>query len=70
LAYIAAYIIAAGCRVLSLNPPVNPQRVRTLSGSFYFDISRARTELDYRPSGEFEEKVRQTISWYEKNGLL
>jgi len=70
LAYLPAALVGTSYKVMSLNPPINAQRVRTLSGSFYFDISKAREDLDYRPSGEFEQRVRQVFAWYERNGLL
>lgn len=69
-AHSAAYIVAALGKIFSFNPPIYPSRVTTLTASFYFDITKARMELDYRPSGDFMQKVKQTIEWYEKNGLI
>lgn len=70
IAYLAAYIIAGIGGILSFNPPLYPSRVTTLSGFFFFDITKARLELDYKPGGDFVQRVKRTIGWYHSNGLI
>jgi nucleoside-diphosphate-sugar epimerase len=41
-----------------------------MSGDFYFDLEKARTELGYRSEGPFRDLAARTIEWQRGQGLL
>jgi nucleoside-diphosphate-sugar epimerase len=46
------------------------RRVDFYTKSRAFDITRARTELGYRPQVELRDGIRRTIAWYRDQGWL
>lgn len=69
-AYLAAYLLAWGGKLFNFSPPLYPSRVQTLTASFFFDLSKAKKELNYQPSGDFRAEVKKTIDSYRNRGLL
>jgi nucleoside-diphosphate-sugar epimerase len=51
-------------------PPLFRRRLTWFSTNRGWDISRARTELGYRPRIALEEGLTMTKSWYQHRGLL
>jgi len=70
LAFPAACALTFLGSTFHFDPPLFPSRVTSLSSDFYFDITKARRELGYRPAGDFAANLKQTIVWYEKNRFL
>ncbi len=58
------------CVPLRIEPPLYRRRVDFYTKSRAFDITRARTELGYRPQVELREGIRRTIAWYRDKGWL
>lgn len=50
--------------------PLTRSRVRFLTNSRVYNISRARKELGYAPKVELDEGMKQTAAWYKKHGYL
>lgn len=50
--------------------PLYRSRVKNLSSSYTYDISKSIRELEYFPDFTLEEGINETINWYKKNNLL
>jgi nucleoside-diphosphate-sugar epimerase len=68
--YLAGLLCELICKPLGLSPPVYRRRVDFFRKSRSFDISRARTELDFRPQTPLPEGIALTAAWYHQKGLL
>lgn len=64
------HIVEKVCRPLGVIPPIFPRRVDWFRQNRAFDITRARSELGYRPRVHLEEGLRQTGAWYRQRGYL
>jgi nucleoside-diphosphate-sugar epimerase len=52
-------------------PPFSRKTVEWTSQScLYCDISKAKTELGYKPEYSLQEGIRETIEWYRKEGVM
>jgi nucleoside-diphosphate-sugar epimerase len=58
------------CVPLRIEPPLYRRRVDFYTKSRAFDITRARTELGYRPAVDLRTGIRRTIAWYRAQGWL
>ncbi|MGD9903709.1 MAG: NAD-dependent epimerase/dehydratase family protein [Vicinamibacterales bacterium] len=58
------------CVPLRIEPPLYRRRVDFYTKSRAFDITRARTELGYRPAVDLRDGIRRTIAWYRAQGWL
>jgi len=56
-------------RALGFEPPLTRARVKFFTLDRAFDSSKARRELGYNPA-LLAEGVKETVGWYQKNGLL
>lgn len=70
LAYLASVPLLVASRITGREMPLNPKRVRTMTGDMCFDLTKAKDELLYRPGGTFLEHAGETIAWYRSVGLL
>ena len=63
------HVVAQLNRILgtSLEPVYEASRVGDIKHSLA-DVSRAKAELKYTPSVQFEEGLRSTVEWYRQNG--
>ena len=68
--WIAGAACEAICAPLGLEPPLYRRRVDFFTKSRAFDITRARTELDFRPGVTLRDGVRRTLAWYRAEGWL
>lgn len=68
--WAAAWMCELICRPLKWDPPLYRRRVEFFSKSRAFDISKAKTELGYRPRFSLEEGIRNTCEWYKEHGYL
>lgn len=50
--------------------PLYPERVRTMTTSYYYDISKAKEELGYKPAFSFKKGATITGKWYTEQGYL
>ncbi len=68
--WLAGLACEAICVPLRIEPPLYRRRVDFYTKSRAFDITRARTELGYRPQVDLREGIRRTIAWYRAQGWL
>ena len=70
--YWLSFIIAGLWKILpgAGDPPLFPRRVDWYRQNRGFDISRARTELDYTPAVGLDEGLKLAYEWYKKNRYL
>lgn len=55
---------------LGKTPPLHRRRLDFFIKSFRFAQDKAATILGYEPSTSFGDGARETVAWYEENGLL
>lgn len=67
---VAGHICEKLCRPFGITPPIFPRRVDWYRQNRAFDITRAKTELGYRPRIKLDEGLRQTGLWYRQMGYL
>lgn len=65
-----SYGIEGISKLIHRQLPLFPSRVRIITSSYYYDISKAKKELGYSPSYSFKEAVLITGKWYLDNHLL
>jgi nucleoside-diphosphate-sugar epimerase len=70
LANLASDIFAITPGMKGEQAPLTRSRVKFLTHSRAYDISRAQSELGYSPRVELEEGLKMTAAWYEKHHLL
>lgn len=58
------------CRFLHVEPPIFRRRVDFFVKNRAFDITKAKTELDYLPKIDLDDGVSRTVRWYKEQGLL
>lgn len=58
------------CIPLGINPPIYRRRVDFFTKSRAFDISKAKSLLNYKPKVSLEEGLAKTASWYKENGFI
>lgn len=72
--YAPVHFVAWGVEILSrvfrFDPPIFRRRLTWFTTNRGWDISRARSELGYRPEVDLDEGLRRTGEWYRAQGLL
>lgn len=70
IALLLSYIVEFTSKALDIKPLLFPKRVKVLTTNCYFDISKAKKEINYKPETSFEEGAKLTAKWMQNNGLL
>src|SRR6185312_1065456 len=70
LANLASDIFALTPRMRGEQAHLTRSRVKFLTHSRVYDISRAKSELGFSPGVQLEEGMRRTAAWYRKHGYL
>jgi Nucleoside-diphosphate-sugar epimerases len=70
LANLASDLFATIPGMKGEHAPLTRSRVKFLTNSRIYDISRARTELGYAPVIDLEEGMKRTAAWYCKHHYL
>lgn len=70
LANLASDIFAVMPGMSGERAPLTRSRVKFLTNSRVYDISRARSELGYRPEVELDEGMKRTAAWYYKHHYI
>jgi nucleoside-diphosphate-sugar epimerase len=70
LANLASDIFSVIPAVKGENAPLTRSRVQFLTHSRVYDISKAKTELDFDPRIGLEAGMTNTTEWYHKHGYL
>jgi nucleoside-diphosphate-sugar epimerase len=68
--WMAGAACEAICAPFGIEPPLYRRRVDFFTKSRAFDITRARTELDFRPRVTLRDGIRRTLEWYRAEGWL
>lgn len=69
-ALLIAYIFAIITKITGIKLPLFPSRVRTMTTTYYYDISRAKKELGYNPQIDFKQGSKIVGNWYQENGYV
>jgi len=70
LGYLAGYTFEGLGKVFGFKPPLTLERVKNLTISYVFDISKAKKQLGYQSKISLQEGVRRTVVWYKKYGWI
>lgn len=70
LANLASDIFALAPGMRGEKAPLTRSRVKFLTHSRIYDISRAKKELSFSPGVQLEEGMRRTAAWYHKHNYL
>ncbi len=70
LANLASDLFAAMPGMKGERAPLTRSRVKFLTSSRIYDISRAKSELGYAPKFDLEEGMKLTAAWYDKHHYL
>ena len=68
--YLAAAICESICRPLKLEPPLYRRRLDFFTKDRAFDITKAKTELNYEPKVPLKQGLRKTADWYKEHNLI
>lgn len=68
--WLAGALCEMICRPLGIDPPLHRRRVSFFTHHREFDISRARSMLDFNPSITVDHGLQRTIQWSVREGLL
>lgn len=68
--YAAGYACEKICIPLKIQPPIFRRRVDIFTKDRAFDITKAKTELGYKPKVSMEEGIEITARWYIEHGYL
>jgi nucleoside-diphosphate-sugar epimerase len=67
---IASYILETCGKIIGVKSPLFPARVRIMTMNYYYNIEKARREVNYNPQTSFEKGIKLTGQWLLKNKLL
>jgi len=70
LALMISYPINIMGKITGIKVPLFPSRVKTMTTSYYYDITKAKEELRYSPKINFKKGAYLTGRWYLKKGWL
>lgn len=69
-AYTSSFIIERVSKLLGIRPMLFPARVKVMTRDCYYDISKAKKDLNYKPLFSFEKGTQITGKWLIENNLL
>jgi len=65
-----ANITQGVAKIMGIQAPLFPTRVRVMTTNYYYSIRKAKKELNYRPVVSFEKGIMITGNWYLKHQYL
>jgi nucleoside-diphosphate-sugar epimerase len=68
--WFAGLVCEILCRPFGIKPPIFRRRVGFFTHNRAFDLSKAKTMLNYNPVISDEEGIGITLNWYKQKGLL
>ncbi len=68
--WYTAYLCEVLCRPVKIEPPLFRRRLDFFLKDRAFDIAKAKSVLNYKPSVSLEEGIGKTIHWYKKEELI
>jgi len=70
LARMGAYFMGTAAKIFYFNPILNEAVIDFFENNYYYDTSKARKKLGFKPKISLEEGIEKTIEWYKLNNLL
>lgn len=70
LALVIAYCMQLVQKLTGISMPLFPSRVRTMTTTYYYNISKAKKELGYTPLIDFKSGAKMVGKWYIENKYL
>lgn len=70
IALLLSRVIETAGDLVGKKPPIYASRVRTMTTTYFYNISKAKSELKYTPKVNFEKGSKITGKWYLENGYL
>lgn len=70
LALILAYCMQFVQTLTGIPMPLFPSRVRTMTTTYYYNISKAKKELGYKPLIDFKAGTKIVGKWYRENKYI
>ncbi len=68
--YMAAFCCEMICRPLGIEPPLFRRRLDFFTKDRAFDITRAKSELNYQPQISLKDGLTRTAEWYREEKLI
>ncbi|MCP5053615.1 MAG: NAD-dependent epimerase/dehydratase family protein [bacterium] len=68
--YMAAFLCEIICRPFGIEPPIYRRRLDFFTKDRAFDITKAKTQLNYAPKVSLKDGLTRTAQWYKEKGLL
>lgn len=68
--YAAGYLCELIFKPLGINPPLYRRRVKFFKNTRWFDISKAKNDLGFKPAIDMKTGIHLTVEWYRENGWL
>ncbi len=68
--YIASVLCEAICRPIGVEPPLYRRRLDFFTKDRAFDITKAKTELNYTPKVALHDGLTRTARWYRENSMI
>jgi len=70
LAYLASLSLELGGKLFGFKPPLFRARLKTMTSSYTYDVSKVVKELGFFPTVDLKEGMQRTIAWYKKHNFL
>ena len=67
---VAGHVCEKLCKPFGIEPPIFPRRVDWFRQVRAFDISKAKTELNYNPRVGIDEGLKRTGQWYQEHQYI
>ncbi|MCP4148304.1 MAG: NAD-dependent epimerase/dehydratase family protein [bacterium] len=68
--YVAAFMCEMLCRPFGIEPPLFRRRLDFFTKDRAFDITKAKSQLNYSPKIPLKDGLTRTAKWYKENGML
>ncbi|MCF8028562.1 MAG: hypothetical protein K9K81_09380, partial [Desulfobacteraceae bacterium] len=68
--YFLAYIMELASKPFDFEPPIFRRRLSWFTINRGWDISRAKTDLGFRPRVSLSQGLAQSMKWYQGRGFL
>ena len=68
--YVAGFILELLCKPFGIHPPLYRRRVDFFRKTRSFDISKAETQLGFKPGTDLTTGIKLTADWYRENGYI
>lgn len=68
--YLVSFLVERISKLLGVSPMLFPARVKVMTRDCYFDISKAKKDLNYKPNFSFEKGTQITGKWLIENSMI